>query len=131
MARTAFSINEVNLIGNVGKEPEVKFINDDLSVMNFSVATVESIKRGDNYEKKTSWHNITVFNPSDFITNKLVKGSKIFLKGKIDYQTWEKDGEKKYSTKIIADFICPLDKNEAGANSETTSQTETNDDLPF
>ena len=91
-------VNKVILIGNLGKDPEVRATQSGSQVANFSLATSEKY----NGQEKTQWHNITCFSKQAEIAQKyLKKGSKIFVEGKLDYQQYEKDGQTKYRTEIV------------------------------
>ncbi|MBU0474138.1 MAG: single-stranded DNA-binding protein [Bacteroidetes bacterium] len=141
----AFSLNKAQLIGTIGRDAETSFTTTNLSVTKFSVATSHSRKTKDgNWENETTWHNITAFGLNDFLKDKLKKGAKIYVEGRIDHNSYEKDGQTKYFTSIITDFngIIPLDKkddsydsSQSGSFTESapapSSSANTEDDLPF
>jgi len=85
----------------------------------------------------TTWHNLTLFKPSDFIKGKLKKGAKIYLEGRQQHDSYEKDGVKKYFSSVIVDnfSIIPFDKSEATTehsyNDNPSGSQEEKDDLPF
>lgn len=102
------SVNKVILIGNVGKDPEVKHLQSGFSVSSFSLATSESYtnKSGEKVTN-TEWHNISVLNDKiiPIVEKYVLKGSQIYIEGKIKTRSWDdKDGVKKYSTEIVLDF---------------------------
>ena len=111
-------VNKVILIGNLGKDPEVRQFENN-SVANFSLATSETYtdKTG---EKKTltEWHNISVWGRGAEVVEKyLKKGSKVYIEGKITYRKYQdKDGIDRYSTDIKADTFKFLDSRESGGN---------------
>ena len=121
-------INKVILIGNLGKDPE-SFAEGRL--VKFSLATTEKYKNKDGEkQKKTEWHSVkctgnTAVNVMKFLS----KGSKVFVEGKIEYSSYEKDGVKKYSTDIFAEKVKFLDGKKK--DQMRRSDDETNDDLPF
>jgi single-strand DNA-binding protein len=144
----AFSLNKAQLIGQLGRDAETSFTASNLSVTKFSIATTHSRKTKDgNWENQTTWHNIVAFGLNDFLKDQLKKGKKFYIEGRIDHQTYEKDGQTKYFTSIICDFngIIPLDKkddysggsssNSGGSFTESApapaSKDNTADDLPF
>ena len=143
----AFSLNKAQLIGNLGKDAETSFTTSNLSITKFSVATTHSRKTKDgNWENLTTWHNIVAFGLNDFTKDKLKKGAKVYIEGRIEHQSYEKDGQTKYYTSILVnnfDGIIILDKTEGsyGGSSDSGSFTEsapapasnddTKDDLPF
>ena len=93
------SVCKVILVGNLGKDPEMRYTTDGTPVCSFSLATSEKY----NGEDKVSWHNITAFGKlADICGKYLHKGKQIYVEGKIDYQSWDgDDGVKKYKTEII------------------------------
>lgn len=104
--------NSVQLIGNLGKNPEVKDLNGS-KVANFTIATNERYKDKDgNKVEKVEWHNIVVWGGLANIVEKyLVKGSKILVEGKLQHRSYEdKDGNKRFITEILANDIMMLDK---------------------
>ncbi len=104
-------INKVILVGNLGKDPEVRAISTDRKVANFSLATTESYKNksGERVDQ-TEWHNVVFYGPiADVIERYLRKGSQIYVEGKIRTRSYDdKDGVKKYITEIIGDTMTML-----------------------
>ena len=134
--------NKVTLIGNLGKDPEIRSTTSGDEVASFSLATSESWKDKNTGERKnkTEWHNIVVFNKGlvSLAKNYLKKGSKIFLEGTIKTRKWQdKEGQDKYTTEIVLgpynSSITMLDSREKPQ--EATSQTQVepsfDDDIPF
>ena len=108
-----FSLNRVQLIGTLGKDAENSFTTSNLSISKFSIATTHSHKTSDGqWENLTTWSNVTAFGLNDFLKEQLKKGAKFYVEGRIDHQKYEKDGQTKYFTSIIADFngLIPLDR---------------------
>lgn len=100
------SLNEVTLIGNVGKDVEVKIFDNGGKIAKFSLATTESYKRKDGEKvENTSWHNVVIRSePLVNIAQKYVgKGSSVCVKGKVYYRDYEKEGEKRKLTEIVLD----------------------------
>ncbi len=127
----AFSLNKVMLIGTLGRDSETSFTTSNVSVTKFSMATEHSRKDKDGkWQNETTWHNIVAFGLSDFFKDALKKGAKVYVEGRLDYQRYEKDGQTKYFTSIIADFngIIPLDRR--GEVSETSSGAAFTQDAP-
>jgi single-strand DNA-binding protein len=95
-------VNEVTLIGHVGKDPEIKYTQGGEPIANLSLATSEKWKSKDGSpQEKTQWHRLEVFGKTaQFVRDYVKKGTKLLVRGSIDYQEWEKDGVKKYATKI-------------------------------
>ena len=138
----AFSLNKVMLIGNLGRDAETRFTTNNLSVTNFSIATTRSFKDKDgNWQNKTTWHNLTGFNLSDYYKDNLKKGKKFHIEGRISKRDYnDKDGNKRTSTDVIVERLIPLEaiRSESAETAEATEsysseppQVENNDDLPF
>jgi len=145
------SVNEVILIGRLGKDPEVRKINATTTVCNFPLATNESYKNQDgSYTEQTEWHNIVMWRGvAERAERILKKGSTIFVEGKLRTRSWEdKENHKRYTTEIVVENFQLLDKressgtsqaanneNKTGSESTTSSETVTepnfDDDLPF
>ena len=132
------SVNKVILIGNVGKDPEIRYLDNNVSVANFPIATTErgfTSRDGQQVPDRTEWHNIVAWRGLAQIVEKFVKkGSQIFIEGKIRTRSYDdKDGNKRYITEIFADNIELLgrksDSNTSGDNSNNYSQsTQTDSD---
>jgi single-strand DNA-binding protein len=101
----AYSINKVTLLGNVGKDPEIKTFQNGGKVASFSLATTDSWKDKATGERKsaTEWHNIVVKNEGlvGILEKYVKKGSKLHVEGKLETRTYEKDGSKRYVTEIV------------------------------
>jgi single-strand DNA-binding protein len=104
-------LNKVQLIGRIGKDPEIKTFSNGGSIANFSIATSETWKDKTTGEKKesTEWHNISVNGPLVGVVEKYVhKGDQIYVEGKLKTRSWEKDGVTKYITEVIVRDILLL-----------------------
>lgn len=100
------SINRVTLIGAVGGDPEVRYSQGGLCIASFSLATSE--KRKDK-DEVTQWHSCVCFGKlGEIVAQYVKKGSKLYLDGTISYQQYEKDGEKRYATKIVVNDVSML-----------------------
>ena len=135
------SVNKVILIGNVGKDPEVNYIKEDLPVAKFTLATSESYTKDGQKVTNTEWHNIVVWRGLAKVVEQYVKkGSKLYIEGKITNRQYEKDGQTKYFTEIVANQMQMLDSKNAtsdsGANTASAPAPapptpDASDDLPF
>jgi len=106
------SINKVILVGNVGKDPEVRHLENNLSVANFTLATSENYtnKSGEKVTT-TEWHNIVCWRGlATLAENYIRKGSQLYIEGRIRTRSYEQDGIKKYATEIYADTVQLLGK---------------------
>lgn len=104
------SVNKVILIGNVGRDPEVRYLENNVAVANFTLATTErgyTTKSGQTIPDRTDWHNIVVWRGLAQVVEKYVKkGSPIYIEGKIRSRSYDdKDGNKRYITEIYAENI--------------------------
>jgi single-strand DNA-binding protein len=103
-------VNKVILIGNVGKDPEVKVLENGVRVANFPLATTEIYKKDGNRLEQTEWHNIVLWRGLAEVTEKIVKkGATVYIEGKLRSRTWEdKDKVKRYSVEVVADTLTLL-----------------------
>ena len=140
------SVNKVFLIGNLGKDPEVKFTPSGVQIAKFSMATSERFKRGDIWEEKTDWHNIVLFGrQAEYVGEYLKKGMTVFLEGKISTRTWDdENGVRKYITEIIGNSVKNLsprrdsnydpnynaNKNDTSKETDNEVEADTKDDDP-
>ena len=140
-------VNKVILVGHLGKDPEVRHLENGVNVASFSLATTETItnKNGEKQDL-TEWHNIVVWRGlADVAEKYLKKGKQVYVEGKIRTRSWDdKEGVKRYTTEIVADSFTMLGKKEDGGNansnnmnagvpsaSEIVNSAGGEDDLPF
>ena len=118
------NLNRVQLLGRIGKDPEFKESKSGVSVCSFSVATSENIKKGDNWEEQTEWHNIVCFGKLSEIAGKYInKGDLVLIEGSIKTDIYRsKDGIEKKATKIIANKLQLLSGNKTGDNHDENDQ---------
>lgn len=135
-------VNKVILLGNLGKDPEVRYLEGGTAVANFTLATSETYKDRTSGERKsiTEWHNVVVWRGLAEIAEKyLKKGSQIYIEGKLRSRQWQdKDGQNRYTTEIVADTMQMVGKRDDNASNESTpsspdieNNNEVDDDLPF
>ena len=138
-------VNKVILVGNLGKDPEVRYLDSGVVVANFSLATTESYKNKEGEKvNQTEWHNIVLWRGLAEVAEKwLKKGSSVYIEGKIRTRKWEdKDGNNRYNTEILADNMTMLGGKpssdskssrvaEVQPTTDTTDTTDSADDLPF
>lgn len=110
------SVNKVIIIGNLGADPETRYMPSGAAVTMIRVATTESWKnKSGEKEEHTEWHRVSFFNRLAEIAGEyLKKGSPVYIEGRLRTRSWEKDGETKYSTEIIADRMQLLGGNGGG-----------------
>lgn len=117
-------VNKVILVGRLGKDPEVRNLDNGVSVANFTMATSETYKDRTTGEKKeaTEWHNIVLWRGLAEVSQKyLHKGDLVYIEGKLRTRSWEKEGVTRYTTEIVADNMTMLGSRSGGANSSGSS----------
>lgn len=138
-------VNKVILVGRLGKDPEVRNLENGASVANFTMATSETYKDKTTGEKKeiTDWHNIVLWRGLAEIAQKyLHKGDMIYVEGKLRTRSWEKDGVTRYTTEIIGDNMTMISTKGGGGSSANEGYSSGprgdampsgggSDDLPF
>ena len=140
-------INKVILVGNLGKDPEMRHLEGGVARINFTMATTEVYKdKTGNRVEHTEWHNIVLWRSLAESAEKLLKkGTQIYLEGKLQTRNWlDKEGHKKQITEIVGESFLILNKrehnnnppagNESGSQGTEKTSTDTNlggDDLPF
>lgn len=129
----ATSVNRVILVGNVGKQPEIRRVEGGAAVANFTLATSEKYKdKAGNLQEQTEWHNIVCWRSLAEIVEKYVaKGSQLYIEGKIRTREWEKDGVKHYRTEILADTIQMLGRKSDSSQAPQPAQSETREEQIF
>jgi len=146
------SVNKVILVGNVGRDPEVKYVDQDVPYARFTLATSETFKKNGEKVETTEWHNIVLWRGLAKVAEQYIKkGSKLYVEGKITHRQYEQDGVTKYFTEIVGNNMVMLDSksyneskdsaqpnfNDGGNTSKPVSETsgfsepEVEDDLPF
>lgn len=131
-------VNKVILVGNLGKDPEVRHLEGGAAVANFPLATTEIYKdKSGNRNEQTEWHNIVVWRGLAEVAEKyLKKGMTIYVEGKLRTRSWDdKEGNKRYTTEIVGDTFTILSKRESSSGSVQedggSGLPKTGDDLPF
>ena len=101
----ARGINKVILVGNLGNDPDVKYTQGGMAIATLSVATTSSRKdRDGNFQEKTEWHRVKLFGKTAEVAGEyLKKGRQVYIEGRLEYGSYEKDGVKHYTTDIIGD----------------------------
>jgi|TARA_B110000263_G_scaffold185568_1_gene163172 single-strand DNA-binding protein len=123
-------INKVILIGNLGKDPEVRYLDNGVVVANLSLATTETYKNKEgNRVSQTEWHDVVLWRGLAEVAEKyLKKGASIYIEGKIKTSKWvDKEENTRYKTEIMADKMTMLNK----SSSESSQSSNSEDDLPF
>tara|TARA_Y100000766_G_C18706294_1_gene506737 strand:+ start:334 stop:747 length:414 start_codon:yes stop_codon:yes gene_type:complete len=134
-------VNKAILLGNLGKDPEVRRLDDGRAVANFSIATSETYKnKAGERVTNTEWHNVVLWSPlAEIAESYLKKGSQVYIEGKISNRSYEdKDGIKKYVSEVVGRDITLLGRapDSSGVQAEENKPQESTeavqeDDLPF
>jgi len=137
-------VNKVILIGNLGKDPEVRYLDSGIAVANITIATTETYKNKEGEKvSQTEWHDVVLWRGLAEISEKyLKKGNSVYIEGKIRTRKWEdKEGNMRYRTEILADNMTmlggrpPSDSESSSTESKIEStpkiEEEKDDDLPF
>ena len=134
------SVNKVILIGNVGKDPEVRYLDNNVAVANLTLATTErgyTQSNGTVVPDRTEWHNIVLWRGLAEVAEKYVrKGSQIYIEGRLRTRTWDdKEGNKRYTTEIYADNMQLLgkrsDSSQNNAENQVKAETQTANNASF
>jgi single-strand DNA-binding protein len=136
-------VNKAIIIGRLGRDPEVRYTQDGRAIANFSVATSEEWKDKDSGERRerTEWHRIVAFGRLGEICGEyLSKGRQVYIEGRLQTRSWEKDGVTRYTTEIVASNMQMLEsKAAAGGNDYIPPMDDSmppevgpgDDDIPF
>lgn len=131
-------INKVILIGNLGKDPELRYTPNSKAVATFSLATTERWKdKEGQFQEKTEWHNIVAWGKQAEICKEyLKKGSSVYVEGRLQHRSYDdKDGNKKYITEIVARSVQMLGRKgeakEEPVSQDLESSAAEEEDLPF
>ena len=144
--------NKVILIGNLGRDPEIRKLEGGTAVGKFSVATNENYKdQSGEWQTRTEWHDVVVWRGlAERAERDLKKGNMVFVEGKLTHRKWQdKDGNNRYTTEVLANVVRKLDRSDrpdggggfpsledmpstsAATTTTTSAPAEEDDDLPF
>ncbi|HKT20158.1 MAG TPA: single-stranded DNA-binding protein [Stellaceae bacterium] len=135
----AGSVNKVILVGNLGRDPEIRSTQDGLRIANLSVATSESWrdKASGERKEKTEWHRVAIFNERlvDVVEKYLKKGSKVYIEGALQTRKWtDKDGQERYTTEVVLQRfrgeLTMLDGRSGGGGESGYASDASDDDMP-
>jgi|SRR5690606_1857322 len=128
-------VNKVTLLGNVTKDPDLRFTPSGTAVLSFSIATNRRYKKGEEWVDEPSFHNIVVWNQAEQLGKRIKKGTRIYIEGRLQTRSWDgADGKKQYKTEIVADRVILIARYE-GDNMSDSSALPTpaagNDDVEY
>jgi single-strand DNA-binding protein len=130
-------INKVILVGNVGRDPEVKSLPSGTRLATFTLATTDRRSKDENGNPRTEWHNLVVWGPLvDVVEKYITKGKQLYIEGQIRTRSYEQDGQKKYFTEIHVQQMEMLGGRSSGdgggfRDSGPSSFPDDADDVPF
>ncbi len=131
----AKSVNKVFLLGNVGKDPEIRSTGGGTTVANFTLATTDRQKDAQgNWQDRTEWHNLVAFTRlAEIVRDYVKKGSKLFIEGKIQTRSWDdkETGAKRYRTEIIVNDLSLLSGREEGASGSSRPASSSSSTASF
>jgi single-strand DNA-binding protein len=123
-------VNKVILLGNLGRDPEVKMTQGGQQVATFSIATSDSWTKDGQRQERTEWHTIVAWGKLAELAGKyLKKGRKVYVEGKLQTRSWDgKDGTKKYATEVIASSLTFVDSSRGDAPASAPAQEPAHSD---
>jgi len=140
-------INRITLLGNVTKDPDLRYTPSGTAVISFSLATNRRYKKGDEWVDEVSFHNIVVWNQAEQLAQRVKKGTRMYIEGRVHTRSWDdKEGKKQYKTEVISDRVIlisrfegdnqPASASNSGASEPDETQGGNDDaidpsDLPF
>lgn len=128
------SLNRVYLSGHLGRDPETKFLPNGNAVANFSIATTERWQKDGEWKEKTEWHRITAWGKTAEMCGEVLrKGTGVFVEGRLQTRSWDKDGEKRYVTEVVAQTVWPLERIERSSDKPRGQRPDDPDEgsIPF
>jgi len=132
----ARGLNKVMLIGNLGKDAETRYTQSGTAVTNFSLATARSVKNSQTGEwrDETDWHDVVLWRGEN-VAQYLTKGTQVFIEGRLQTRSWEKDGKTHYRTEVVCDGASGLtllgsrEQSSSGRTANAPKATANVDDL--
>jgi len=127
------SVNKAILVGNVGNDPEVRYLDSGTPVANFRLATSENYtNRSGEKVSQTEWHNVVLWRGLAEVAEKYVKkGSQVYIEGRIRTRTWDdRDGNKRYTTEIVADSMQLLGRRDENRSGDPGPASEPSQSAP-
>jgi len=131
----AKGVNKVFLLGNVGKDPEIRTTAGGMTIASFSLATADRAKdQQGNWTDKTEWHNLVAFQrTAEIVRDYVKKGTQLFVEGKIQTRSWDdkESGQKKYKTEILVNELSLLGGRGEGGGSSERSPSRQSSSTPY
>lgn len=137
-------VNKATLMGNVVRDPDLRYTPNGAAVLSFSIATNRRYKKGEEWTDEVSYHNIVVWNNAESLSQRIKKGTRVYVEGRIQTRSWDdKDGKKNYKTEINSERVILISRfegdnapsNEESAPTQPRQEVEEDsidpNDLPF
>jgi len=111
-------INNVQLMGNVTRDPDLRYTPSGAAVLSFSIATNRRYKKGEEWVDEPSFHNIVVWNSAEQLGQRIKKGTRLYVEGRLQTRSWDdKDGKKQYKTEVVSDRVILISRFEGDRES--------------
>lgn len=110
-------VNKVILIGNLGRDPEIRYTSDGVAIANVTIATTDfwNDRNTGERQERTEWHRVVFFRKlAEIVEQYVKKGSKIYVEGRLQTRSWEQEGVKRYTTEVVANEMTMLDSRAGG-----------------
>jgi len=122
-------INRVTLMGNITKDPDLRFTPGGAAVLNFSIATNRNYKQGEEWKEEVAFHNIVCWRNAESLAKRIKKGTRIYVEGRLQTRSWDgEDGKKQYKTEVVSDNVILIARYEGegqgGGNYSTSEANE-------
>lgn len=113
-------INKVSLMGNITKDPDLRFTPSGTAVVSFSLATNRRYKVGEEWKDEVAYHNIVVWRSAEQLAKRIRKGTRIYIEGRLNTRSWDdaESGKKQYKTEIVADSVILIARYEGDNGSQ-------------
>lgn len=123
-------VNKVTLMGNVTNDPDLRFTPSGSAVLNFSVATNRSYKKGEEWVDEVTYHNLVVWRSAEPLAQRIRKGTRVYVEGRIQTRSWENaEGQKQYKTEVVADDVNLVARYEGGKSNDLPEPTPRSNDI--
>lgn len=117
-------INRVELMGNVVRDPDLRYTPNGAAVLSFSMATNRRYKKGEEWTDEVSFHNIVVWNNAESLSQRIKKGTRLFVEGRIQTRSWDdKEGKKQYKTEVVSERVLLISRFEGDNSSSPENQS--------
>lgn len=124
-------LNRVTLMGNVTKDPDLRYTPSGTAVMSFGLATNRRYKKGEEWVDEPSFHNIVVWNSAEQLAQRIKKGTRIYIEGRLQTRSWDdKEGKKQYKTEVVSDRVILISRFEGDNGAGGSSRGGSSEPVP-